>query len=86
MKLKQSRLPKALHELGIHGPCEADVLAELAGRPLEVVYRQLVHANDHGAADMRQGEYDDAQGTKVIAWVPSARLAWQARQEASHGQ
>lgn len=86
MKLKHARLPKALHELGIHGPCEADILAKMAGRPLEVVYRQLAHANDHGAADMREGQYEGTQSAKVIAWVPSARLAWQARQEASHGQ
>lgn len=84
--LKHTRLPRALHVLGTRGPSEADVLAELAGRPLEVVYRQLVHAHDKGRAQIQTGAYPAEPKAQVLAWVPSSRLTWEAQQEARRGQ
>lgn len=80
--LKRTRLPRALHVLGTRGPCEADVLAELAGRPLEVVYRQLVHAHDRFRVRLESAAYPSEPKAQVLAWVPSKRLTWEAQQEA----
>jgi hypothetical protein len=74
-------LPRALQELGLHGPCEADVLAFMSQRPLSAVYRQLVHAHDHGMAEMKLGRYSDSRSKRFIAWVPSTRLEAAARRE-----